>query len=389
MMKNKIIKILLFIALFTLEYQNSQSQWAILKSDADSLVRLGTDYIYNIEFDKAHDCFTKIKDMYPEHPASYFLDAMIEWWKITLYRNTNAYDQTFEQKIDKVIEVCNNLLGQNDYDINALFFKAGAMGFRGRYHAQKKNWVNAATDGASAFDLMNRCQKLAPGNHDIMLGTGIYNYFAVAIPEQYPYVGPLLAFLPKGDKQLGIYQLRAAAHNARYAAIEARVVLLMIYYSFENDNDFAYSSAKELFEKYPNNPYFHRYYGRILVRQGKMDEFENMWRDILLKCMDNKQGYDKITAREAMYYIGLALYRKQNFNDALKYFLKAEEGSKVLDKEEETGFWVNLNIFIGNIYDFKKNRKLAMQYYNKVLDMKDIGNSHQQAKNYLNKPYGQ
>jgi hypothetical protein len=388
-MKYIIIKIILFIAVFTCEYQNSQSQWAILKSDADSLVRLGTNYIYNIEFGKAHECFTKIRDMYPQHPASYFLDAMIEWWKITLFRNTNAYDKSFEHKIEIVIEVCNNLLAQNEFDINALFFKAGAMGFRGRYYAQKQNWVNAATDGASAFDLMNRCQKIAPGNHDIMLGTGIYNYFAVAIPEKYPYTKPLLLFLPKGDKQLGIYQLRAAAHNARYASIEARVVLLQIYYQFENDNDFAYSSSKELFEKYPNNPYFHRYYGRTLVRQGKMDEFEQMWRDILLKCMDNKIGYDKTTARESMYYIGLALFRKQNFTDALKYFLKADEGSTILDKEEETGFGVNLKLFIGNIYDFRKNRKLATQYYKKVLDMKDIGNSHQQAKGFLNKPYGQ
>jgi tetratricopeptide (TPR) repeat protein len=388
-MKNKIVKLILFFALFTFEYQNSQSQWAILKTDADSLVRLGTDYIYNIEFDKAHDCFTKIKDMYPWHPASYFLDAMIDWWKITLYRNTNAYDKSFETKIDKVIEVCNSLLDKNEFDINALFFKAGALGFRGRYYAQKQSWVNAATDGASAFDLMNRCQRLAPGNHDIMLGTGIYNYFAETIPEKYPYTRALLAFLPKGDKQLGIYQLRAAAHNARYAAVEARVVLLQIYYSFENDNDFAYSSVKELFEKYPNNPYFHRYYGRVLVRQGKMDEFEQMWREILLDCMDNKQGYDKTTAREAMYYIGLALFRKQNFNDALKYFLKADEGSKIIDKDEETGFGVNVKIFLGNIYDFRKNRTLAKQYYNKVLDMKDIGNSHQQAKAYLNKPYGQ
>ena len=63
-----------------------------MKSDADSLVRVGIQYIYNVEFDRAHECFVKIINLYPEHPAGYFLDAMIDWWKITLFRDTKIYD---------------------------------------------------------------------------------------------------------------------------------------------------------------------------------------------------------------------------------------------------------------------------------------------------------
>ncbi len=362
-------------------------QWAIMKSDADSLVLLGTSYIYNVEFDKAEQCFSQVIKMYPRHPAGYFLDAMVEWWKITLNRTSNRHDATFEAKIARVIGMCDELLKENPSDLNALFFKAGAVGFRGRFYAQKEDWVKAARDGAIAYNLLIECQKIAPNNYDIMLGTGIYNYFAAAIPEKYPLLRPLLTFLPSGSKLLGIHQLRAASRHARYASVEAKTVLLQIYYSFEHDNDFAHAMAQELFDTYSNNAYFHRYFGRVLVRKGLTSEFENVWRKILINCMDKKFGYDNLTAREAMYYIGLALMRRGQFDQSLRYFLKSDEGNDALDKEP-SGFKVNSNLYIGNVYDVLGKRDLALKYYRKVLTMRDYENSHNKAKNYINRAYG-
>lgn len=363
------------------------SQWVIMKQDADSLVREGTFFIYNVEFDKAETCFRQVKEMYPKHPVGYFLDAMVYWWKITLYRETTKFDDPFEDRIGKVISLCDDILDDNENDLAALFFKAGALGYRGRHYAQKESWVKAASDGASAYNLMIKCQKLAPANHDIMLGTGLYNYFAVAIPEKFPVVKPLMTFFARGDKQLGIYQLRAASRKARYAAVEARVVLLQIYNSFEKDYDIAQSIAKELLDTYNNNPYFHRYYARLLVRRGDQGGYEEEWRKILNRCLDKKVGYDNITAREAMYYIGQSLMIKGENDAALRYFLKANEG-KIVDKED-TGFTVNANIFIGNLYDKKKNRSEAKKYYSNVLKMKEFDNSHTKARRFLEKPYGQ
>lgn len=385
--KNLKFKLIICIAFFVFSTLHLQSQWAIMRTDADSLVRLGTGYIYNVEFNKAEECFSQVMRMYPEHPVGYFLDAMVEWWKITLDRGTNRYDAIFERKISKVESMCDALLKENPSDLNALFFKAGAIGFRGRFYAQKEEWIKAARDGSTAYNLMVECYKIAPQNHDIMLGTGIYNYFAVAVPEKYPLLKPLLAFLPRGDKLLGIHQLRAAARNARYANIEAKTVLLQVYYSFERDNDFAHAMAQELFEAYPNNPYFHRYYGRVLVRKGLTNEFEEVWRKILLNCMDKKFGYDNLTAREAMYYVGLGLMRKGRYDQALRYFLKSDEGNVILDKES-SGFQVNSNLYIGNIYDMIGKRDLALNYYRKVLSLNDYEGSHNKARNYINKGYG-
>ena len=55
----------------------ANAQWVIMSKDADSLVKIGSDYVYNIEFEKARECFKQVQTKYPNHPAGYFLDAMI------------------------------------------------------------------------------------------------------------------------------------------------------------------------------------------------------------------------------------------------------------------------------------------------------------------------
>ena len=360
------------------------SQWAIMYADADSLVRTGADFIYNTEFDKAQNSFNQVIDKYPDQPAGYFLSAMIEWWKLTLERESEVFDDDFIKKINKVITVCDGLLEENPKDLKALFFKAGAIGYRARYYTQEKSWIKAATDGSEAFELMMECHKIAPGNHDIMLGTGIYNYFAEAIPEKYPFTKPMLFFLPPADKEIGILQLKAASERARYAAIEAKVVLLQIFYSFERDNSEAFKIAEELHNNYPQNAYFHRYYGRILVRLGRTQQFEKVWRDITIKALDNEFGYDRKTAREALYYVGYALMRQKKYKAALKYFYKCDEACRKID-DEPSGFMVETNLNIGKIYERQGKTKYAIMQYKKLLGMDEYNNSHKKAEARLNR----
>lgn len=379
-------KIVIFSAFFVLSY-SAFSQWTIMYTDADSLIKLGSDHIYNVDFEKASHCFTQVIKQYPGFPAGYFLDAMVEYWKITIFRDTKKFDDAFLKKIDKTIDICDKILDSNEFDIGALFFKGGALGYRGRFYVIRESYVKAAWDGKQAYDIFMRCQEIAPNNHDIMLGTGLFNYFVQAFTEKNPSLKPLMAFLPRGDKELGIMQLEAAARNARYAATEAKVVLLQIYYQFEERYQESLNAAKELFGKYPDNPYFHRYLGRSYVTTGNLELWEKTWRDVLKKYIAKKPGYDPSTAREALYYIGSALYRKGSYDMALKYFKKSDEASKMVDRSEDTGFKVKANLYIAQIYDMKGKRKEAVDYYNRILDMKNYDNSHKTAKKYLKTPY--
>jgi len=380
--------ILFFVLIFSISTSNCLSQFSILNAEADSLVLRGSDYIYNLEFENAKKCFVEVQTKFPEHPAGYFLDAMIEWWKILIDKpNSNLYKNTFLNKIDKAISVCDSLLTVNPADINALFFKAGSIGYRARFYVEENSFVNAAKDGKTAYDLLISCLKIAPNNRDIMLGTGIYNYFAAAIPEKYPIVKPLLLFLPSGDKVIGKMQLKAAANGARYASVEAKVVLMQIYYMFENRPHDCLPIIEELHKRFPNNPYFKKYYARTLVRVGAWTLFEAVWREILNDCINKTYGYNNDLARESMYYIGLALQRKGDYEMALRYFYKSDEGSRAIDKKGPSSFMAMTNLNIGKIYDKLGRRERAIYQYRKVLKMPNFNNSHSDAKRFINEPF--
>lgn len=363
-----------------------KGQWVAMRSDADSLMREGVDAIYNTNFELAGKNFTTVIRLYPDNPAGYFLDAMIDWWRINLERRNLLNDKNFLEKVDRVLNVCNRALEVDSRDITALFFKGGALGFRGRYHAFRESMFAAANDGKEAYDILLECQKLAPSNHDIMLGTGIYNYFAVALPERFPMLKPVMMFLPSGDKRIGMLQLQAASRKARYAHVEALVVLLQATYEFERDVPKAKAIARELHTRYPNNAYFHRYLGRILVQSGPSDSAETLWREALVRHMDKQFGYDKLTAREALYYVGLMRMIAGDLEWALTYLYKADEANKHLD-EDPSGFMVRSNLKIGQIYDLQGKRALAVKQYDKVLSWTEVSGSHSDARKYKQEPY--
>lgn len=373
---------IIIISLF-LSTSTSFSQWAILKSDADSLVRKGANHIYNVEFDSAEVAFQEVIKRYPEHPAGYFLQAMVDFWRLTLYRYTDKIDDDFLRKINKVIEVSDKLLDENEYDITGLFFKGGALGYRARFYTNEKEWFSAAADGKEAYDILMRAHEKAPGNHDIMLGTGLFNYFAVAIPEDYPILKPVVLFFPPGNKKLGLLQLRASMHHSRYSNVEAEVALMQIYYSFEKDFDQAFYYANDLFTRFPKNPYFHKYLGKCYVKQGKWAEIEETWRDIVKKCLARELGYDNLTAREGLYYVGLSLQRKGDHKMAIKYLKKCLDVSEYVDGDKESGYYSSSLLKLGISYKKLGDKKNSLYYFKKVLEVDDNQNNHETAKKYI------
>lgn len=379
----KYIKYTLITLFLILSFsKRSSAQWSIMRSDADSLIRLGSDYIYNVKFDSASACFHQVIQKYPNNPAGYFLDAMVEWWKIRLFRETTNYDNVFLKKIDKVIDICEIRLDSNQADITALFFIGGAYGYRGRFYAIRKSYINVANDGRRGYNALTECWKLAPGNHDIQLGTGLYNYFVIAFVEKYPILKPLTAFFPNGDKKIGILQLKSAAKYARYDAIEAEDVLLQIYYQFEENYSEALKIAEKLNFRFPDNPYFHRYLARCYIIKGYSyrNKAESSWREIIKRCIRKKTGYDRLTAREALYYVGYLLMLKGNNKTALKYFYKCDEASRYVDKDGPSGFMVKTNLHIAKIYLKLGKKKYAIKQYRKILNMKDYDGSHKIAE---------
>jgi hypothetical protein len=354
----------------------------------DSTASQGIKQIYDMQFSRAEETFRRLIADYPDRPAGRFFLAMIDWWKILVDADVESYDDLFFQKLEDVIYQCDDLLKKNPQDVDALFFKGGAIGFRGRLRAFRESWIKAADDGREALPIVERASNLDPNNLDVQLGFGIYNYYASVIPNEFPLLKPLMIFFPKGDKQKGIEQLNNTAMHGKYAKYEARYFLMTLYFTYENDAYKAGEFAKLLSSDFPDNPVFQRWMGRIEARKGDYPACSAVFQDVLIKADKNYFGYNnKKVIREACYYIGVEARNEKKLDSAKIYFERCADISRQTDKKEESGFLINSVLYIGMINDIQGNRDKAKDYYNKLLDMKEYGNSHSLAKQYLDKPY--
>jgi len=354
----------------------------------DSLVTTGIKQIYSINFSEAEVTFRKLMADYPDHPSGRFFLAMIDWWRILLDLDVETYDELFYQKIEDVIFNCEQILDKDPTNVDALFFKGGAIGFRGRLRAYRESWLKAADDGREALPIVEQASLLDPNNLDVQLGFGIYNYYADVIPNRYPLLKPLMIFFPDGNREKGIEQLTNTALRGKYAKYEARYFLMTLYYTYENNPYKAEEFANMLVSDFPNNPIFEKWLGRISIKKGDSYSGAKIFANVMSKTGKNLPGYNtQKTKREASYYIGLQ-YRNTNQLDSAKYFFEmCADISKEIDKKEESGFWVNAYLYLGMINDQLGNRDKAVEYYEKLLDMREYHNSHELAKKYLSEPF--
>ena len=347
----------------------------------------GIERVYNLEFEEAEREFHSLIAMAPQRPAGHFMLAMVTWWKILIDINNDRYDEGFLEDLDRVIAMCDSILEIDEEDLGAVFFKGGAIGFQGRLHFHRNDYLAAADAGRRALPLVQIATELAPENNDILLGSGIYNYYADVIPREYPFLKPLLLFVPAGDRQKGIDQLSQAAEHGQYASIEASYFLMQVYFFYEHDYGKALSIARRLHERFPANMQFHRYLGRCFVSLAAWDSASLVFSEIHRRAESGQRGYTPAIEREAVYYLGQVALNRRSYDEALHHFYRCDELSRGLDVDGASGFMVNANLKIGTIYDLQGRRDLAIGQYQKVLEMGEYRDSHEQAERYLVHPF--
>jgi tetratricopeptide (TPR) repeat protein len=360
------------------------SYFVFPKPDYDSLVKAGINQIYSIKFSAAEKTFQILQKEYPKHPAGKFFFAMIDWWRIILSEENEEQDERFYEKIEETVDFCDAILDKDPNNVDALFFKGGAIGFRGRLRVMRESWFAAADDGREALPLVETASKLDPNNVDVKLGFGIYNYLAAVIPEKYPIVKPVMMFFPTGNKEKGLEQLKEAASTGKYSRYEARYILVTFYYYFENDMNSAELYTRQLVDSFPDNPVFERWRGRIAARKAEWDIADSIFRNVLKKAEKKLEGYNTpMVRREANYYIGNNLKNKGDYTEAFSYYKKCIEDSKKIDEDKASGFRINATLYSGTIMEAKGKFNEAKKYYNAVLDMREFNNSHKLAETYL------
>jgi hypothetical protein len=334
--------------------------------------------LYNYKFDEADKEFRWLKYRYPKHPMPHFLMGLAEWWKIVPNTDNEAYDDAFLAQMDSTIALADKMFDTEKNKIESAFFLAAAYAFKGRLYSERKSWTKAAFAGKRSLKYFEVCKGNGDLTPELLFGDGLYNYYAEWVPKEYPILRPVLSLFPKGNKKLGEKQLETVGNNAFYTRVEARYFLLQIY-SMENQYGKAYEMAKYMWQTFPNNPYFERYFCRTAFVTGRTDEAATAARNILEKINSGMAGYEGVSGRNAAYILAYySMHYNKNYDLAGEYFQKAIDFS-VKTKSTSAGYYVSSLLGLGKIAEMKKNYDEALRYY-KLADDKADKKSNQNAE---------
>ncbi len=349
----------------------------------------GLAALYAGRLDEAQAIFDRIAARWPGHPIGPFLSGLVTWWKILpdLAEDDRTHDAAFFDAMERTLRAAEALrkTGRHPFDVG--FFRAAALGFRGRLLSNRGSWFRAARDGRSAMDLVFRIAERDTLNPDFTFGKAVYDFFAAAIPDQYPVVKPLMAFFPKGDRARGMEGLVRASNLARFVATEALYFQLQIHYQYEPDYAEAQSAAARLRQRHPDNGFFHLLEGRVYARWGLWAEALPVLEAVIRAADEGKPGYTDGLLHQALYFRGRCLVALSRPDEALETLARLDRLTAGQDPETYFRAWGRLRT--GMIHDVAGRRERAVEAYRAVLRMEDRGDSHDRARRYLKSPFGE
>ena len=342
----------------------------------------GIDDMYNFEFDRAESQFRWLKRRYPLHPLPYFLIALNHWWKILPNTSNTQYDNVFTDYLDSAIFFSKRLLKKNQEHIEATFFLAAAYGFKARFQGERKEWIKAFLSGRKAIKYLKYSQYKESLSTEFLFGHALYNYYAAWLKENYRSLRPFMWFFDKGNKKKGIQQLERVAHEAFYTRIEGKIYLMDMYDN-EKKRLEALKIAKELHNKYPSNPCFHRSYARMLYLTGMRKDLEIVSLKILKNIENKIRGYEETSGRYGAFFLG-NLYRNAGKKEkAICYLEKATRYAEKIHALN-SGYYLLSLYYLGKFFENAKQWEKAKLYYTKLLERSDKKKFyHQKAKAFV------
>jgi len=360
--------------------------WLLLDKDIETELGGAVHNLYNFKFDKADKQFRSLRRRYPKHPMAYFLLGLSNWWKMMPLPVTDTrYDRAFLAYLDTAKTKATAMYKADNRNYEACFFLAGAYAFEARFHAERKNWSKATIESKQALNYLQKSREANGLSVEFEFGFGMFDYYAVWIHEEYPWLRPILLFFPKGNRQKGIEELKRVGQTAVYTKTEANFYLAMILASpRERQQSTALKLARELATEFPDNSRFQVDYAKLCFSQGYIAECEATCRAILDKNSKGLFGYEAMAGRTASFLLGsLAEHRAQKPDQAKDYYLRCIVFAETAGLTHG-GYYLHANAGLARLASKEKNVAAAKRYYAVVLDKADKKSAeYTEARAYL------
>jgi tetratricopeptide (TPR) repeat protein len=366
------------------------------------LVNEGFDHFYNLEYPEAIADFERAIAQDPADPQLHDHLAQTLVFQ-EMFRNgalesemvsgNNSFlrrpkmnpepvtERRFLDEISKAMQLAQARLAKNPNDASALYAECVAYGLRSNYYwVVKKSWRDSLHDATSARHLNDRVEQLEPGNVDARLVEGLDDYIVGSLPWTWRTLGFLVGI--HGDKEKGLRLVKDVAEHGSSNKYDAEILLGALYRR-ENKPLSVVPLVQDLIAHFPRNFILRLELSQMYSIAGDkthaldaVDEIERLKRA-------NAPGYGRVPWEKIDFQKGTIQFWYRDFDQALENLQKVAVAANEVDLN--TGVYTYLRI--GQIYDLKGQRGLAVVEYRKAIAYAPESDAAQEAKKCLGTPY--
>lgn len=349
----------------------------------NNTVLKGIESLYDRKLGEAESLFGTLIKQGPSDPTGYFYLAMVSWSRLASGFWTKEVVGEYGRRIDKAISVAEKSIRWDRPDSFDYFYLGGALGYKARFELMKKKYLSSFLLAIQAIDALKTSSEMDPGNKDILLGLGLFDYYTARFKGVLKFLTYL--FVNRSSKEEGLRKLHEAANSALYSSIEAKSMLLHIYLFLEDkSHDKALLIAKELARRFRNNPRFRFLEGVAYIRLGMNSKYRETV-DFL-----RREPFIRASSREKMIWENRSLYLEASYHLFQgRHGEAAAKLNKILSQADPLFdptmvAWPILKL--GMISDLEGRRREALEYYRKVMKLGNGAGAQFLAEKYTDEP---
>jgi tetratricopeptide (TPR) repeat protein len=350
-----------------------------------SYLQLGIEKSFNMEFQTGYDYLQKAVGLDPENPTGYAYLAMIN-----LFDYEMSYDEKNRKKtqaamlryVEETLTKGEKKIDKNDNDSEAYLAMALAKVAKVNWAVHEKHYLTMVREAVNIWEYLEKAQAVNPQNHDISFLMGLFHYHIDHLPGLTRFLSSLI--ITPGDKQKGLQELESAAQKGDLLKQLAQAELSSDYLNFEKQPARALPIIRELKDKYPNNYNLPFALGNVLADLGQSEDAFQVAREIDKKIQAGLPPFVSQLRPRYHLLMGRILFGHGEYEKAVEQLQKVLKDSIPHNARIRALAFVRL----GMIYDIRKERKKAEEYYSQALEVKDgEGYAQIDAKKYLKMPY--
>jgi tetratricopeptide (TPR) repeat protein len=287
----------------------------------------------------------------------------------------------FDGAIGRAMQLAQARLKFNPSDTGALYALGVSHGLRANYDfLVRKAWKDALRSATSARKYHSRVTQIDPKQVDAMLVPALHDYIVGSLPWHWKVLGFLAGI--RGNKKEGIRVLELVARKGTLNSIDAEILLCAVYRR-ERQAEKAIPLLQDLIRRFPRNYLFQMELAQMYSDLGDGQKALAPLRRLEELKRTYPRAYASLKLEKIWFAEGNIQFWYNDLDAALDNMRKATAAADDLDLSTGVLAWMRL----GQIYDLKGQRALAMEAYRRAAAFAPESEAARESRGYLSSPY--